>query len=113
MGPKPPNLALNPDASPAALARRPLGAGSRSSLGLTPCSLVSMLAPQLIALRAACRWLASILCQVACLVTRRGLALHGRSHRALHGCSGFELGAAVCVNCADGLRFAQRQRRAA
>jgi hypothetical protein len=29
----PPNLSLNPDASPAALARRPLGAGQLSSLG--------------------------------------------------------------------------------
>ena len=29
----PPNLSLNPDASPAALARRPLGAGQLGSLG--------------------------------------------------------------------------------
>ena len=28
-----PNLSLNPDASPAALARRPLGAGQLGSLG--------------------------------------------------------------------------------
>ena len=30
----PPNLSLNPDASPAALARRPLGAGYLGSLGI-------------------------------------------------------------------------------
>ena len=34
MNPMWPNLSLNPDASPAALARRPLGAGYLGSLGV-------------------------------------------------------------------------------